>query len=380
MIVTGEASGDLHAANLVQSLKELDPNLAFYGMGGRELEGQGVKLLFDAAKVSVMGIFEVFGVLGDVFRAQKILRGELSTKRPLLLILVDLPGFNLLLARKAKKLGIPVYYYIAPQVWAWHTSRTKTLRKHVDQIGVIWPFEEEFLSRYGLPARYVGHPLLDCVKTSQNVSDFRLALGLDTATRCVGLLPGSRSREISCLLPLFFQSAELLQKKCNEEIVFLLPKASTITHEQLLAAGLSQYQKKLRIIVLEQHRFDLMAACECVVAASGTVTVELAILGIPMVVAYRLNFLSYCLGKILVKLPFFSLPNLIAEKEAVPELLQAEVTAENISYHLSLLLHSYSHRSTMKRSLRSIQKKLGDPGASMRVAKEIMNMIGYTHG
>lgn len=368
MIVTGEASGDLHGANLLRSLQAKIPDLEVCGMGGHELASLGMEILFDAAKVSVVGIFEVFFHLQDIFRAQKILRRRMVTDRPDLLILIDLPDFNFLLVKKAKALGIPVFYYIPPQMWAWRKGRIKTLKNHVDKIGVILPIDEDFFGRHGVNAEYVGHPLLDTVRVTVTRQDFYAQHGIETEAKCIGLLPGSRKREVSSLLPVFLAAALNLQNRSKDKPVFLLPQASTITRQDLEEAGLPLFQQELDIRIIKDDKYNMMAACDAVVAASGTVTLELAILEVPMVVCYKLSPLTYRLAKILVKLDYFSLPNLIAGYEAVPEFLQAEVTADNIAGELSALLTTPAKLTKMKKSLREVKDKLGAAGASEKAA------------
>jgi lipid-A-disaccharide synthase len=376
MIVTGEASGDLHGANLVRALRDsADTDLQFSGMGGPELRSLGVRLLFDAERVSVVGIFEVFRHLGDIILAQKILRTELEKHPPDLLILVDLPDFNLLLAKKARRLGIPVFYYIAPQVWAWRSKRVRTIKERVDSLGVILPFEEDFFASRGLFAQYVGHPLLDSVKPAMSRKQFRKLQGINNTSTCVGLLPGSRKREISTLLPVFLEAAEILQSNSRTRLTFLIPKASTLSMTDFEQAGLGRYQQNLDIRLTEEDRYSLMAACDCAVAASGTVTLELAILQVPMVVAYKLSPLSYRVGRLLVKLDHFSLVNLIAGYGAVPELLQDEVTANRVAKELSLLLYAYCVRRTMREDLRFVKDRLGRPGASARAAGMVLKSL-----
>ncbi|MEN8200868.1 MAG: lipid-A-disaccharide synthase, partial [Thermodesulfobacteriota bacterium] len=211
MIVAGEASGDLHGARLVTAMQGKQPDLSFCGMGGREMEGAGVELLFEAKKIAVVGLAEVFSHLPDILAARKILRDSLRRERPGLLILIDFPDFNLMLAAFAKKLGIPVFYYISPQVWAWRPGRVKTIAQRVDRLGVILPFEEEFFRSRGLAADYVGHPLLDSVRTSCSREEFCRQHDIDHDSLCIGLLPGSRKKEIASLLPLLLQTARRLQ-------------------------------------------------------------------------------------------------------------------------------------------------------------------------
>jgi len=375
MIVTGEASGDLHGSNLVRSLQDKDPSLLFSGMGGPELESLGVDILCDAEKVSVVGIVEVFSHLSDIFSAQKTLRKHLSEHHPDLLILIDLPDFNLMLAKKAKKLGIPVFYYITPQVWAWRSSRVKTIKKRTDQLGVIFPFEEQYFKERGVDATYVGHPSLDSVRTTKSKKEFYDYYGLDYSSKLIGLLPGSRKREISSLLPVFLESAQLLQKQSRDSLVFVIPKASSIDRAIFEEAGLNDCSD-IDVRLIEDDRYDLMSACDCAVAASGTVTVELALLQTPMVVTYKLSSITYRLAKLLVKLDFFSLVNLIAEDNAVTELLQDEVEPKAIAREFMSLLYSYPRRQAMRGALDLVNDKLGTTGASDRAADVVVEMLG----
>ncbi len=375
MIVTGEASGDLHGANLVKALRLKQPELQFCGMGGPELAALGVEILYDAAKVSVVGVFEVFFHLKDIWLAQRALRKRLTEDPPDLLILIDLPDFNLLLAKKAKKLSIPVFYYISPQLWAWRSGRVKTIKERVDRIGVILPFEEEFYRQRGVEATYVGHPLLDTVRTSTTREQYLKQQNIPPDTRCIGLFPGSRKREISSLLPIFLYAAASLQKKSAEKIVFFIPRASTIGLQEFTAAGLDEYQQTLDIRIVERDRYDMMAACDAVVTASGTVTLELAILQVPMIVVYKLAPLTYYLGKLLVKIDFFSLVNLIAGYTAVPELLQHEVTAIGIASELSAITTMPARKNKMKQALEEVRDKLGERGASAKAATVALQML-----
>ena len=210
MIVAGEASGDLHGANLVRALRELRPELHFSGMGGVALAGAGVELLCDAAKIAVVGAFEVLSHLGDILAARRALLSRMHSHRPGLLILIDYPDFNLLLAKQAKKLGIPVLYYISPQIWAWRKSRVHKIARLTDRVAVILPFEQAFYANYGYQVDFVGHPLLDSVQPQMSPAEFRQSLGIEADRTLVGLLPGSRRKEIAALLPVFLQAAALL--------------------------------------------------------------------------------------------------------------------------------------------------------------------------
>ena len=375
MIVTGEASGDLHGANLVRSMLAGQPDLNIFGMGGNELKGAGVELLYDAAKLSVVGITEVFSHLGDILAARRILIKQMRKRRPSLLILIDFPDFNLMLAKKARKCGIPVFYYISPQVWAWRQGRTKKIGRLADRIAVILPFEKDFYRNHDIDVDFVGHPLMDTVATTMDSHEFRKSLAIEPGKTVVGLLPGSRRREITSLLPVFLAAAQYLSNSTDNTYVFVVPKASTVSTQLLEENGINTYRNRLDIRIVDHDRYDLMASCDAVVAASGTVTLELAILNVPTVATYRVSPRTYMLGRMLVKLQWFSLVNLIADKTVIPELLQDEVTPENIARELSVILKDGKERDIMLHGFSEVRKKLGKPGASRRAAKIALSMV-----
>ena len=378
MIVAGEASGDMHGARLVEAMHQLRPDLSFTGVGGSELAAAGVTMLFDAAKLAVVGLTEVISHLGDILAARRALVRRMQERRPALLILIDYPDFNLLLAAKAKKLGIPVFYYISPQVWAWRSGRVKKIGRLTDRVGVILPFEKEFYAARGVEVDFVGHPLKDTVRTSMDKNRFLASLGISPGpkTKIIGLLPGSRSKEIRSLLPDFLAAARMLAGRDRENYVFLLPRASAISRELLLENGLAEAGQELCIHTTEKNRYDLMAACDAVVSASGTVTLELALLGTPTVTTYRVSPRTYRLGRLLVRnIEFFSLVNLIAGRRVIPELLQDEVTAENICSHLRTMLMDQDQRKTMLQGLAEVSQKLGSPGCSQRAAAIALECI-----
>lgn len=379
MIIAGEASGDLHGANLVRAMQAERPDLSFSGMGGKELIDAGVDVLFDAKKIAVVGLAEVFSHLPDILAAQKILRTALKEERPALLILIDFPDFNLMLAKFAKKLGIPVFYYITPQVWAWRSGRVKTIAARVDQIGVILPFEEEFFRERGLAAEYVGHPLLDSVKTTMSREEFCSQHSIASDDLCIGLLPGSRKKEISGLLPTLLQTAERLRQrnKTQKKMVFLIPLASTISEKEIRENGLDEFGSGLDIRLIKEDRYDMMAACDAAVVVSGTVTLELALLDTPMVVIYKVSNATYKLGRLLVdkNLTNFSLVNLIAGEEVVPELIQEEVNPERIEAELKAIMFDKQRRENMLQSLGLVREKMGKAGASEKAAKLALRLI-----
>lgn len=372
MIVAGEASGDMHGARLVKAMRDLRPDLSFSGIGGRELTAAGVHMLYDASKLAVVGLTEVISHLGDILAARKALIEQMRTIKPALLILIDYPDFNLLLASKAKKLDIPVFYYISPQVWAWRSGRVKKIGRLTKRVGVILPFEKEFYASREVEVDFVGHPLVDTVKTSLSREEFLSShnIELKPDTRIIGILPGSRSKEIRNLLPDFLGAAHLLAGEKPDNYIFLLPRASTVSRELLLENGLSDFQDKLNIHSFSDNRYDLMAACDAVVTASGTVTLELAILGIPAVTTYRVSPRTYRVGRLLIRhIKYFSLVNLIADRQVIPELLQNEVTPENIAGHLQAMLDDSAYRKKILQGLAEVTEKLGAPGCSKRAAK-----------
>lgn len=375
MIVTGEASGDLHGANLVRAMQTLAPETAFFGMGGSELRQAGVEVLFDAGLISVVGLTEVFGHLRDILAARRLLLEEMKKRRPALLIIIDFPDFNLMMASHARKLGIPVLYYISPQVWAWRSNRVRRIGRLADRIAVILPFEKDFYQERNVEVDFVGHPLLDSVRTTSPREEVIRALAIGPEKTIIGLLPGSRKREIISLLPDFLAAAKRLTVTTDHEYVFLVPRASTVSWQLLDENGIERYRNELDIRVSDTNRYDLMTACDAVVAASGTVILELAILGVPTVATYRVSPRTYFLGRMLTRLKYFTLVNLIAGRTIIPELLQDQVTPVNITRELAMILDAEDVRDTMCRGLAEVKEKLGGPGASRRVAEIAMDLI-----
>jgi lipid-A-disaccharide synthase len=377
MIVAGEASGDMHGANLVRAMLARNPDLRFCGMGSTELQRAGVELLYDAAKLAVVGAIEVLSHLSDILRARRALVERMQRHRPALLILIDYPDFNLLLAKKAKKLGIPIFYYISPQVWAWRSGRVRSIKRLTDRVAVILPFEKAFYASHGMQVDFVGHPLMDSVKPGLSPAEFKALHGIEPTRKLIGLLPGSRRKEVAALLPDFLAAAELRAKDDPHDYTFLIPQAPTITRSLLEEHGLAAWNNRLDYRVITEDRYAMMAACDAAVAASGTVILELAILGIPTVATYRISRHTYWMGKLLIRnVRFFSLVNLIGERLIIPELLQDAANPEQIAKELHRMLEDIRARELILAGLLEVRQRLGAPGASDRaatVALEILN-------
>lgn len=372
MIVAGEASADMHGAGLIRALKENRQDLAICGMGGSELAAAGVEILYDASLVSVVGLVEVISHLRHIHRAMKILKIRLKKAKPSLLILLDLPDFNLRLAAYAKKLGIPVFYYISPQIWAWRTSRVKKIARLVDRMAVILPFEEEFYRKQGMQVDFVGHPLVDSINDHLGRHGEVLFPSFSDKIK-IGIMPGSRKKELSALLAVFFETCRLLTKRLTnlEFYLFCAPGVESASLQTQIPIDL-----KGQFYVVEKDRYDFMRQCVAVIVASGTATLELALLNIPMVVAYRMAPLTFWLASKLVKVPFVSLVNLIAGFQVVPELLQERVTAKGLMDEVLPLLSDSQERKGMLEGFTLLRQKLGEGGASGKAAKIALDMIG----
>lgn len=318
MIVAGEASGDLHAGGLVAELRRRHPDWHFFGGGGPRLRAAGVELLVDAQDVTVVGLVEVLAHLPRIYRLHRRLRRALRRRHPAAVILVDFPDFNLPLAAVAARLGIPVIYFISPQVWAWRGKRVEAIRRTVRRMICIFPFEPAFYARHGMEVDYVGHPLVHAARPQLTRAEFQASHGLASDRPTIALLPGSRRREIGYNLPPMLAAAARLRDAAGAQ--FVLPAAETVGADWLRAAIPAAQRNGVR--VLEGEAYDALAHADVAIVASGTATVEAALLRTPMVVVYRLSPYSYWLGRRWVRTPHFAMVNLIAGREIVPELIQ----------------------------------------------------------
>ncbi|MBF0118771.1 MAG: lipid-A-disaccharide synthase [Desulfobacterales bacterium] len=366
MIIAGEASGDLHGSNLVYAMRRKCSSIFFCGIGGERLKDSGVRILFDAAKLSVVGITEVISKLPTILKGMNISKNTLKILKPDLLILIDFPDFNFVVASYAKKLNIPVLYYISPQVWAWRQGRVKKIRKLVDHLAVILPFEASFFKKHDVPVTFVGHPLLDHLSLEPIKK-------IPQIVSAIGLLPGSRNSEIKKLLPTMIETAEVLTKRIGN-IKFILSVSPTVDR-LYVEKIINTYQKESVIEISTDNVYEVFKRSIMVIAASGTVTLEAAIACIPTVIIYKVSSLSYFLGKALIKVNFIGLINLIAGEEIFPELLQKEATPENISEIVYKMISTPSTLNQIKDKLFNARKLLGEPGASNRTADIAINML-----
>ena len=371
MIVAGEASGDMHGANLVREMLKIDPSLNFYGIGGNKLREEGVKLLANASDMAVVGLTEVVSKLRNILKIMGMMKNSLDERRPDLVILIDYPDFNLPLAKAAKKRGIKVFYYISPQVWAWRKSRIGQIKKTVDKMAVILPFEVETYSQEGFAVNYVGHPLLDMVKLNYSKQESRKKFGLAENKITIGILPGSRLSEVNKLMPELLRAAEIISQRMPE-VQFVLPLADTL-EKKIITEIISRYAVKIHVI--SGHTYDVISCADLGLVASGTATLETALLGVPMIIVYKISFLSYVIGRLFVDVKNIGLANIIAGKTIVPELIQGDACGERIAGEALAILKNGERKQAIIKELNAIRAKLGEPGAAIRTAQLALDML-----
>jgi lipid-A-disaccharide synthase len=371
MIVAGEASGDMHGANLVREMLKIDPALNFYGIGGNKLRKEGVTLLANASDMAVVGLTEVASKLINILKIMGMMKRSLDERRPDLVILIDYPDFNIPLAKAAKKRGIKVFYYISPQVWAWRKGRIGQIKKTVNKMAVILPFEVDTYGQEGFTVNYVGHPLLDMVKLNYSKEESRKKLGLAENKITIGILPGSRLSEVGNLMTELLRAAEILMQRIPD-IQFVLPLADTL-EETSITEFISRFNVKVKII--SGHTYDVISCADLALVASGTATLETALLGVPMVIVYKISLLSYVIGRLFVHVKKIGLVNIIAGKTIVPELIQGDACGKRIAEEALSILKNGERKQEMIKELEAIRAKLGEPGAAIRAAQIACDMI-----
>jgi lipid-A-disaccharide synthase len=370
MLIVGEASGDAHGAQFVEALHKRDATLKVYGVAGEQLSRLRFEALFSVAKLTGMGLVELIGNAGNLWRAYHLLKRALKQRRPNLLVLIDFPDFNLRLAKLAKSLKIPVLYYVSPQIWAWRKGRVRQIARWVDRMAVIFPFEAAFYERHGVNATFVGHPLLESVKAIGDRASTLAKIGLDPSKLTIALLPGSRHGEVSRHLPVMREAARRLHEE--REIQFFCLCANTIDAAEL-AAGLAQ--PSLSIPIVSEDRYEAIHAADLVWTASGTATLETALLGRPMIIVYRLSWLTYIVARLLVRIDHIGMANLIAGERVVPELIQNDANPERLMAESRVLLDDSQVRSGIIMKLTKLRERLGGAGAADRVADLALGMM-----
>ena len=368
-ILAGEASGDQHGAKLVSAMQKKNPSLFFCGMGGDALRRAGVRIVTEASELTVVGITEVFAKIPAILNGMAKIKKLLKSLQPDLLILIDFPDFNLHIAAVARKLNIPVLYYISPQIWAWRQGRVKRIGKLVDHMAVILPFEQRFYQEHNVPVTFVGHPLLDA-----NLPAADPVLNADPkATTVIGLVPGSRDSEITRHLPVMLNTAAILQNRLKQ-VAFLISHAPSVERQRIHSI-IDEHRLRAELEVISDGVEKVFERCDALVAASGTVTLQAAIHGTPMVIIYKVSPLSFWLGRALVRVPNIGLVNLVAGKQLVPELVQHQASAENIASELGRMLSDASQLNNLKQQLLALRNDLGGAGASDRLADLALEML-----
>ncbi len=381
-LVAGETSGDRHAAALVRELHRLEPSLACTGLGGPQMGAAGVELVADLTQHAVVGIVEVLRHLGTLRRLFRQAVDALDAQRPDAVVLVDYPGFNLRFAREAKRRGIPVIYYVSPQIWAWGAGRLRTIRRLVDRMLVFFSFEESLYADAGIPVTWVGHPLLDAAPAAQPRAQVLQQYGLRSDQPVVALLPGSRVQEIQRLLPILAGAAERLggQLRGVRFLVLQAPGVDAALYRTAIRAEHGRGTNAALTLVPEWDN-HLLAACDLALVASGTATLQCALLNLPMVIVYRTNPITWWIGKRLVRLPYIGLVNVVAGRRLVPECLQGGATPAAIADAALGILRSDAVRRQMQAGFQTVRASLGHPGASRRAAEAVLTtMAGRSSG
>lgn len=368
-VIAGEASGDQHGAKLIKAMQKKNPALFFCGIGGPALRQAGVRILVDASELTVVGITEVFSKLPGILKGMGTIKKLLKSLKPELLILIDFPDFNLHIAATAKKIGIPVLYYISPQIWAWRRGRVKRIGRLVDHMAVILPFEQQFYTTNHVPVTFVGHPLLD---TPLPTADQIFATGVEGQVT-IGLVPGSRDNEITRHLPVMLNTADILKDRLKQAR-FIISQAASVERKQIEMI-VAQHPCRMNVEIISDGVETVFERSDVIVAASGTVTLQAAIHGVPMVIIYKVSPISFMLGRALIRVPNIGLVNLVAGRQLVPEFVQNAANAENISSAVEEMLTDRIKLNHLKKQLFALRDVMGGAGASDRVAELALGML-----
>ena len=371
MLSAGEASGDLHGANLAEALKAVDPQVELIGMGGEQMRKAGVRIVYDIKNLGVIGIGEIIKKIPFFYKLRTFLVNTMKEEKPDALVCIDYPGFNMKLIEKAKEAGIPVIYYILPTIWGWHKSRGNVIAEYTDLAVSLFPFEAEMYKKMGTNVVYGGHPLLDTVKPSMSKDEAYSFFGLQQGKKTVLFMPGSRVQEVQSLYGKMLAAGKLLQDKV-EGLQFMVPKASTIDRHMLEEAA---REANLEVHIGEERVYDMMNIADAAICASGTATLETALMGVPTLLVYRVNALTYWLSKILVHLDSIGLPNIISGHRIMPELWQDEVTPENIEAAVLPWLVDAAAAEEARHLMAGVRCQMGEAGAVRRTAEIISEFV-----
>ncbi len=369
--LAGEHSGDLQGSIVIKQLKKIMPEVEISGVGGKLMKEAGMTCIHNSDEMAVIGIIEVVKNFKILKHIKADIQNWLKDNQPDMVVLIDYPDFNRMIASYAKSIGLYVLYYITPQVWAWRSGRVKDFVKVIDEAVVFFPFEVDIWNKDGTKVNWFGHPLVGKAVPSASKEEIREKLDVKSE-KVVGILPGSRTQEIDYILPELLNAADLILKKYSN-IEFLLPLASTI--EETHVRSYLEQHKDLKVKIVRDQTYDVMAASDVCLVTSGTATLETAIVGTPMVVVYRTNWLTSILTKYFIESEYIALPNVIANKKIVPELIRENFKANNIAYAASEILENETLRKQIREDLKKVKESLGEPGAGERVAEHIANRL-----
>jgi len=372
MLSAGEVSGDLHGSTLCRSMQALRPDVRLVGMGGARMAAAGMEVLVDPTHEAVVGTSEALGRIPALYRAYRTLVKRLREEAPRALVVIDFPDFNLQLARQARQAGIPVLYFIPPQLWAWRRGRMRQMARRVSRVLAVLPFERELYESAGVPVEFVGHPLLDVLPLDLSRDEARRRLGLDPSEVVVGLLPGSRREEVARLLPAMMGAARRLASADARR--FLLALAPTVDRAAVARhLGTPGTDRAPRVDLVQGRTYEVMAAADVHIIASGTATLEAALLGVPMVLCYRVSRITEGVVRMLVRVPWAGLPNIIAGRAIVPEILQDEISPERLAAEVSKLLEDPLAGTAQRAAFKDLRASLGEPGVARRAAAAVLH-------
>jgi len=372
MLSAGEASGDLHGGMLCRALRELSPGLQLFGMGGSHMAAAGMEVIVDPTGQAAVGTSEAVGRVPALYRAYRAMGRRLLADRPRALVLIDFPEFNLRLARRARRAGVPVVYFIPPQLWAWRAGRVRQMARRVTRVLAVFPFEPRLYERARVPVTFVGHPLLDVVPLDLTRDEARRRLGADPGHALIGLLPGSRPGEVERLLPPMLEAARRLAAADGRRR-FVLGLAPTVAPEQVAAIRSKSAPGVPPINLVSGRTYEVMAAADTLLIASGTATLEAALLGAPMVICYRVSWPTELLARALTRVRWIGLPNLVSGRAVVPELIQREVTGARLAEEAARLLEDPVAATAQRAAFKDLRARLGEPGVGRRAARAVLD-------